>query len=144
MAEKLNRQQVAEKAILHADAPAREPTRVDRNFQLPTALYAWTVGLYLTYLAIMAAGFAHPELILPMAAFAISIIAGFGIPAIWVRMKPDNPQRPLSWSRFMCEGIETLSGKLDGKSATVQVLILPVLIFLWGIATVTIAAVVRG
>ena len=72
------------------------------------------------------------------------IVAGFGVPALWVRMKPENPQRPISWSRFMSEGIETLSGRLDAKSATVQVLILPTLIFLWGIATVTIAAIVRG
>ena len=144
MAEKLNRQEVAAKAIVHVEAGLREPTRVDRSFELPTALYGMTLGLFLAYLAVMGVGFAHPEMILPMAAFAIAIIAGFGVPALWVRMKPDIAQRPLSWSRFLSEGIETLSGRLDAKSASVQVLILPALIFLWGIATVTIAATVRG
>jgi hypothetical protein len=144
MAEKLNRQQVAEKAIVHSEHAFQPRSHIDRGFELPTGLYATTVGLYLTYLAVMAAGFSHPEMILPMAAFVIAIVAGFGVPALWVRMKPENPQRPISWSRFLSEGIETLSGRLDAKSATVQVLILPTLIFLWGIATVAIAAIVRG
>jgi hypothetical protein len=144
MAEKLNRQQVAAKAIVHTEAAMREPTRVDRNFQLPTALYAMTVGLFIAYLAVMGIGFAHPEMILPLAAFTIAIVAGFGVPALWVGMKPDNNQKPLSWSRFMSEGVETLSGRLDGKSAAAQALVRPVLIFLWGVATVSIAAIVRG
>ncbi|MBO9497930.1 MAG: hypothetical protein J7496_02685 [Novosphingobium sp.] len=149
MAEKLNRSEVAVKAIIHPEPVATLPGqanfgRVDRSFELPTALYALTVGLFLAYLGVMCIGFANPEIALPMAAFVISIVAGFGVPALWVRMKPDNAQRPLSWSRFMSEGVETLSGRLDGKSAAAQVLVLPALIFLWGVVTVTIAAAVRG
>ena len=144
MAEKLNRQQVAEKAIIHTEAVLCQSTTVDRSFELPTGLYVATVGLFLGYLAVMGFGFAHPEMILPMAIFTFFIVAGFGVPTLWVRMKPDSGQRALSWSRFAREGIDTLSGRLDAKAASVQVLILPALIFLWGIAMVTIAAVVRG
>lgn len=144
MAEKLNRIEVAEKAIIHSEAALREPTRVDRSFELPTALYAITVGLFLAYLGVMGFGFRHPEMILPMTIFVFFIVAGFGVPALWVKMKPDNAQRAMSWSRFVHEGIDTLTGRLDAKAATVQVLILPALIFLWGVVTVTIAAIVRG
>jgi len=144
MAEKLNREEVAQKAIVHPEGGFRPRKQIDRGFGLPTVLYALTVGLFLAYLGVMAIGFAHPEMILPMAAFVISIVGGFGLPALWVSMRPENSQRPVKWGRFVAEGIETASGHLDAKSAAVQVLILPTLIFLWGIATVTIAAIVRG
>jgi len=44
MAERIPRNQVAEKATIHLEAAivARPPTTVDRTFELPTALYAWT------------------------------------------------------------------------------------------------------
>ncbi|MND00096.1 hypothetical protein D3C83_185940 [compost metagenome] len=57
-------------------------------------------------------------------------------------MQPENDTSPLSWGQFRNRGIQTLSGHLTASEATVQVLILPVLIFLWGIAAVTIAALV--
>ena len=49
---------------------------------------------------------------------------------------------PMSWSRFQAHGVRTLYGHSKAGDATVQVLILPVLIFAWGIAVVTIAALV--
>jgi hypothetical protein len=144
MAEKLTRTEIATRAIVHPEAVLREPTRVDRSFELPTALYATTVGLFLSYLAVMCIGFGNPGLALPMAIFTLFIVAGFGVPALWVRMNPENTQRPLSWSRFMSEGIETETGRISCTAATVQVLILPALIFLWGVVTVSIAAAVQG
>ena len=143
MAERVSRQIVAEKANVYTELPVRAPTTVDRTFELPTALYGVTVAMYLGFLAIMAIGFRTPELILPMAAFVISIVAGFGIPTIWSRLAPKTESKPKSWRRLTLEGIRTASGKTAARDAAVQVLILPVLIFLWGIAAVTIAAIVR-
>jgi len=140
MAERLNRELIAEKAVIHAEAALRAPTEVDRSFELPTGLYAATVGLFLAYLAVMGFGFASPGLILPMAIFTLFIVAAFGVPALWVRMKPENERHALGWSRFVREGIVTQTGRLGAKEATVQVLILPALIFFWGIAVVSIAA----
>ena len=108
----------------------------------PTALYVATAALYLGFMAVTAIGFGNPELILPMAAIVILIIGAFGIPAIWVRMAPGSRRSAKSWSRFCAEGIVTEYGHTNSRDAMVQVLILPVLIFLWGIATVTIAALV--
>jgi hypothetical protein len=147
MVERLTRQEIAEHAVIHAQLPVtahpRHQVDVDRNFGLPTALYVTTVGLFLAYLAVMAIGFGNPELALPMAIFVLFVVAGFGVPALWAGMKPDHADRPLSWSRFASEGIQTLTGRCRASDATVQVLIMPTIIFLWGVATVTIAAIAR-
>lgn len=143
MAERISRQQVAELAIVHPEAALLPPLAVDRTFELPTSLFAGTVALYLGFMAIMAAGFGNPELVLPIAVIVLTIVAGFGLTRVWATMAPAESRRAAkSWSRFQTDGIVTGSGRTGARDATVQVLILPVLIFLWGIATVTIAAIV--
>lgn len=114
----------------------------DRSFELPKGLYVATVGLYLGFLAVMAAGLSTPGLILPMAIFAFVILAGFGLPTIWTRMQPPHRGRAKSWSKLASGGIATHTGRVSARDAAVQVLILPVLIFCWGIVAVTIAAFV--
>jgi hypothetical protein len=143
MAERVTRAIVAEKAIIHAEAELRTPTTVDRSFELPAALYVGTAGCYLAFLATMALGFGNPHLILPMAIFVTFIVMAFAVPAMWMRMKPDHPQKLTSWSRFSREGIMTAFGRSTAGGAAVQVLILPVLILAWGFAAVMIAALVR-
>ena len=118
------------------------PTPTVRSFDLPTGLFAATVGLYFAFLAVMAAAFADPGLIVPMGIFYIYIIMAFGVPALWVRMKPDHADRPLGWRQFMREGIVTHTGRLAGRDAAVQVLILPTLILGWGIAMAAIVAAI--
>jgi hypothetical protein len=148
MAERISRQQVAEKATILPEVtlapqlPARLPTTVDRTFELPTALYGWTAGLYLAFMGVMTLGFGNPGLILPVAIIVFLIVAAFAVPAIWTRMAPASRRAPMSWARFRAEGVRTAYGHSKPGDATVQVLILPVLIFAWGIAAVTIAALV--
>lgn len=144
MSQLLTRSLVAEQGRIVAAPEIREraPTAVDRSFELPKALYGVTVGCYLAFLAVMATGLSSPGLVIPMAIFTIFIVAGFGLPALWMRMGPDHPSRQLSWSRFRHEGIATHTGRLAGGEAAVQVLILPVLILLWGCVVVMIAALV--
>ena len=122
-----------------SDAPPR--TRVDRNFGLPTGLYAATVGLYLAFVGLMATLFANPELGIPLVIFAGFIVFGFGLAGYWAKMQPDNPTAPLTWGQFSTRGIQTLTGPLDASQATVQVLILPVLILFWGACIALIVAV---
>lgn len=143
MAQILNREQLAEVAVIHAENVLHRAPTVDRTFELPTGLYVATVGLFMAYLATMTLGFGNPGLILPMAIFVLFILAAFGVPTIWATMKPENASRALSWGRFLRDGVQTETGRLDARAASVQVLILPALILVWGIAVVTIAAVVR-
>ena len=140
MVKHYSRELVAEHAnIVASPAAAQE---VDRAFGLPTGLYVATVSLYLGFLAVMAAGLSTPGLLIPMAIFALFIIAGFGLPTLWMRMQPAHRGRNMSWSRLASEGIAVQTGRVSARDAAVQVLILPVLIFCWGIAAVTIAALV--
>jgi hypothetical protein len=143
MAERLTREIVAEKAVVHDTLALRMPTTVDRSFELPAALYVGTAAGYLGFLALMTAAFGNPGLAIPMAIFVVFIAMAFGVAAMWMRMKPDHAQRLTGWGRFRQRGIMTAFGHTSASAATVQVLILPGLIFVWGLAIVTIAAVVR-
>lgn len=141
MSKHLTRELVAEQAtIVAAPKPLHE---VDRTFQLPKGLYAATVGLYLGFLVVMAVGFSTPGLIIPMAIFTIIIVAGFGVPAVWTRLSPITESKQIAFSRLQREGISTLTGRLSAKDASVQMLILPIIVFCWGVATVSIATLVR-
>lgn len=129
-------------APVNAPQPAvRHQVEVDRNFEMPVAFYGATVGLYFAFLGVMFAGLASPGLVIPMVIFAVFIAGMFGVPAIWTRLK-DNDTRPMTLGQFQQQGIMTHTGRLAPRDAAVQMLILPVLIVLWGIAAVTIAALV--
>ena len=143
MVEHLTRQQIVEQAIIHQAPVAIAPHAVDRTFELPTGLYVAMAGLFFAATMTMALGFAAPMLVVPTAIFVVFIAMFFAVPALWVRMKPDAPQRATSWDRFRRFGIMTHYGHSTASAATIQLLILPALILLWAIAVVTIAAIVR-
>ena len=141
MSKHLTRELVAEQAaIVAAPKPRHE---VDRTFELPKGLYAATVALYLGFLAVMATGLSSPGLVIPMVIFTLFIVAGFGVPAIWARLAPAPRSRQMSFAQLRRDGIATLTGRLSARDASIQMLILPVIIFCWGVTTVTIAALVR-
>ncbi len=140
MVEQLTRAKIAQQADIREAPRVIAPT--DRTFELPTGLYVATVALFLGFIGTMAIGFRNPEMILPVAIFALFVVAGFGVPAIWTQLAPTTPSRAKTWSRFQQDGIMTAYGRTTARDATVQVLILPVLIFAWGLACVTIAALV--
>lgn len=141
MAEQLTRQQIEAQAEIRAEAP-RAATSTDRTFELPNGLYAATVVLYLGFIGTLALGLSHPEMIIPYVMFAFIIVVGFGIPTVWTRLAPATKSKAKGWGRFRLEGIMTAYGRTSSRDAAVQVLILPVLIFVWGLIAVTIAALV--
>ncbi|MCM0000846.1 MAG: hypothetical protein NBV68_15820 [Erythrobacter sp.] len=120
----------------------RHQVEADRNFGLPTALYGATVAGYLGFLLVVGSAFANPALAIPMAIFVVFIIAGFGVPAIWTRLA-GNTSAPQTLGEFEARGIQTATGRLAAKDASIQVLILPVLLVVWGLAVAVIAALVR-
>lgn len=119
----------------------RHQVESDRNFELPTRLYVATAGLYMTFLAVMWGAFANPELAIPMVIFSLFVVAGFGTPAIWTRLK-GNTSASLTWDRFAQCGIQTATGRCTVRDAVLQMLILPVLIVCWGISVAIIVALV--
>lgn len=147
MAERITRQLVAEQAIVREEAELRVPAPrivrgVDRNFELPTRLYAAMAVLFFAAAGVMTFGFSAPGMIVPTGIIAIFIAMFFAVPTLWARMKPENPQRATSWARFRQFGIMTPYGRTTAASATVQVLILPVLILVWAVAFVAVAAAI--
>ena len=124
-----------------AVAPVRHQVESDRNFGLPTALYGATIACYLGFLAIVGTAFANPLLAIPMAAIVLLVVAIFGVPAIWTRLK-GNTSEPETLGEFEAKGIMTNTGRLSAGEASAQVLVLPVLLVFWGIAIAVIAAIV--
>jgi hypothetical protein len=130
--------------VAQPQADVRVPMQVerDRNFGLPKTLYGVTVACYLGFIAVAGAAFANPEMAIPMAIFVVFILAGFGVPAIWTRLV-GNTSAPATLGEFGRNGIMTHTGRLAARDATIQMLILPVLLVCWGLAVAVIAAVVR-
>ena len=124
------------------EARVRAQAQTDRNFGLPKALYMATVACYLGFLVVVGSAFANPELAIPMAIFVVFIVAGFGVPAIWTRLA-GNTTTPQTMGEFALKGIMTHTGRLAPRDATIQMLILPVLLVVWGVAVAVIAAAVR-
>jgi hypothetical protein len=124
-----------------AEAPVRHQVEADRNFGLPTTLYGATVGGYLGFLLVVGSAFANPVLAIPLAICLVFIIAGFGVPTLWTRLA-GNTSEPQTMGEFEARGIMTNTGRLAARDATIQVLILPVLLVIWGLAIAVIAAVV--
>ncbi len=141
MTKRLDKQLLARTAELVA-APAGPRACTDRGFELPTALYVATIGAYLAFLAIMAIGFQSRDMLLPMVIFVAYIAMLFGVPALWTRMKPETATAPLTLGAFWKNGIQTYTGHNQAGAAAVQVLLLPVMVLLWGVAVVVIAATV--
>lgn len=130
-------------APAHDVSPVGAPRAcTDRGFELPTALYLATIGSYLAFLAIMAIGFQSRDMALPMVIFTVYIAMLFGVPTLWARMQPATATAPMTLGVFWRRGIQTYTGHNRAGAAAVQVLLLPVMILLWGVAVVAIAATV--
>ena len=114
----------------------------DRTFELPTGLLLGVFGLFMAYLAVMTVGFADAGLVVPMAVNFIFVAAFAVVPMLWATMNPAKDTKALSFDRFLARGVRTETGHCGAGAASIQVLLLPALIFLWGIAVTTIAALV--
>lgn len=124
-------------------APPPAPAWQDHSFEFPTPVYAAMAALLFGFLAVMAFGFAAPGLVVPMAVNFAFLTAFFAVPVIFVTGSPANPASGAKvWSDFMRNGVDTATGWTSGREALVLTLMLPFLIFCWGLAIVVIAAMV--
>lgn len=140
MTRKFDRTQIAEIAHIVALPATLAVDHPPRTFELPLGLYAATAGAYFAFLAVTAIGFASPGLIIPIAICAIYITMAFGTPSLWTRIRREDAGHAVTWSEFRHRGIVTATGHCDAASATLQVLILPVVVLFWGVATVILYA----
>lgn len=148
MSELMTRDLIADQAIVHAQYPGGASDEAvprhfsDNTFELPTGIYAASLGCFLAFLATMVVGFGSPELVIPLAIIGLFFAGFFGIPAIFTRQAPEESDKALTWGQFRARGIMTHTGRLPAGEVAAQVLVLPVLVVLWGLACITIAALV--
>jgi hypothetical protein len=141
VAERLNRVSLAYRDEIVA--PPIQRACEDRTFELPVALHIATALLFLGFVSVLSLAFRAPEMAVPFGIFVVFIAAFFSVPALWVRMRPDeNMSRSLRWRDFARNGISTQAGRAGGREAAVLVLLLPFLILCWSIAVAIIAALV--
>lgn len=123
-------------------APPAQRSCEDHSFEIPSGLY-WTSAAFLFgFVAVTSIGFASAGLMVPIAVIVFFLAMFFTVPALFVRTSPKDSRRGLSWSGLMEGGMDTATGQTSGREAAVLVLILPLLIFCWGLAVVSIAALV--
>ena len=114
----------------------------DRTFELPAPILVGVFALFMGFMAVMSLGFMAEGLVIPMAVNVIFIAAFAYVPAKWALMKPAKCDRAKSWAELREQGLETPTGRTSAGEAATLVLLLPACVFFWGIAVVTIAALV--
>ncbi|RVT90821.1 hypothetical protein [Sphingomonas crocodyli] len=127
-------------AQLHAAAHVARHSgqHAPRTFDLPPVLHVATFGAYFAFLGFMGAAFMNAELFIPFAIFGTFIAMAFLVPGMWAKIAPRAPGRHQSWDEFMHEGIVCATGRLKGREAIAQVMVLPILIVAWSAAILII------
>jgi hypothetical protein len=114
--------------IVAAPAQPLRRNRGTRVFDIHPGVHLITAGAYFAFVAILAAAFMGPDLIVPAGIFVVGVAALFLTPALWARVVPDDGLRKQSWAEFMAEGVECITGRLTTGQALAQILTLPALI----------------
>ena len=115
----------------------------DQSFELPPALYLATAVLFLGFVGVLSMAFASLKMAIVFSVCAAFMAAFFTIPAIFVRAGAEQCRsRSLTWSQFMENGVAIEHGRCSGRDAAVLMLLLPALIFCFGVAVAVIAAFV--
>jgi hypothetical protein len=121
-------------------APENAPRRAARAFDLHPGVHGLVIGAYASFGTILCTAFMAPEMAIPAAIVAISIVALFLVPGLWARVVPDDGRPRQSWAEFMSEGVDTNTGRLTAGEAMAQILTLPALVLLLAIVMAVIQA----
>ena len=112
-----------------------------RTFDLHPVLHVAVFAGFGLYLAVMWAAFGEAELALPFVIFAVTLAAGFVVPAYWARVAGDDAPKA-GGDEFLRQGVDCNTGWLSGNAVLAQVLIMPAMLVLWGVGIAIIAAAV--
>ncbi len=115
--------EIEQKARIVA-APLK-PNRGERVFDIHPGVHAILIGTYFAFAGILLTAFMGENLVVPSAIVLIGIASLFVTPGLWARVSPNDGLRKQSWSEFMAEGIECITGRLTAGQALAQILVLP-------------------
>ena len=111
----------------------------DQSFELPTGIYVAMALMFAGFVGVLALGFSGGHMSVAYGVIFAFIAMFFAIPAAFPGMA--DSKSALSWPGFRMRGIATATGRSTARDATVLVLLLPSLIFFFGIAVTIIASV---
>jgi len=121
------------------EAPAQRACE-DQSFELPAGIYAAMASLFAGFIGILAFSF-RAQMAVSYAVVFVFLTAFFAIPTIFTKMPPlGSGKKALSWDMFRYKGISADGGHMTAREATILILLLPFLIFCFGVAIATIAA----
>jgi len=117
------------------------PACDDHSFELPTGLYIGMAGLFFGFVTVLTLGFSA-HMAVSYGVIVAFITAFFAVPTIFVHAGPTEQRRTraLDWEKFLKQGVATATGHCGGTEAAVLVLLLPFLIFCFGIVVAVSAA----
>jgi hypothetical protein len=113
----------------------------DQSFELPSGLYVAMALFFAGFVGVLGLGFRGGHMAVVYGVIFAFIAAFFAIPAMFPAMAPDR-RKALSWAMFRMRGIQTATGRSSAGEATVLVLLLPFLIFCFGMAVAAIVMIV--
>jgi len=113
----------------------------DQSFELPRGLYVAMATFFAGFVGVLSLSLRGGHMAVVYGVIFAFIAAFFAIPAMFPAMAPDR-KKALSWSMFRMRGIQTATGRTSAGEATALVLLLPFLIFCFGMAIAAIAMIV--
>jgi hypothetical protein len=142
MTRRLDHRQLLAREEIVSPPPLLNPGCGDQSFELPTGLYVGMAGLFFGFVTVLTLAFSG-HMAVSYGVIVAFITAFFAVPTIFAHAGPDEQHRTraLRWYEFLDRGVMTATGRCSGKDATVLVLLLPFLIFSFGVI-VAIASVV--
>jgi hypothetical protein len=120
-------------------APA-ERACTDQSFELPSGLYIAMAALFAGFVGVLSLSFRGGHMVVVYGVIFAFIAAFFAVPTMFPAMAP-NRKKALSWATFRIRGIQTATGRSSAGEAAVLVLLLPFLIFCFGMAIAAIAMI---
>ena len=103
----------------------------DQTFELPGGLYAAMAAMFTGFVAVLAMVLHGGHLVVAFGVIFAFITAYFGVPWIFPRTAG---KKALSWDEFSERGIMTATGHSTAREAAILVLLLPALIFCFGLS----------
>jgi hypothetical protein len=113
----------------------------DQSFELPSGLYVAMALFFAGFVGVLSLAFRSGHMAVVYGVIFAFIAAFFAIPAIFPAMAPER-KKALSWTKFRMRGIQTATGRTSAGEATTLVLLLPFLIFCFGMCVAAIAMIV--
>jgi len=114
----------------------------DHSFELPGALYIAMAGLFFGFVIVLSLTFAG-HMAVSFGVIVAFIAAFFTVPTIFAHAGPARQRRTrqIGWAEFVDNGVATATGRTSGRDAAILVLLLPALIFCFGVAVAMIGVV---